>query len=166
MKLISIATVANPDDIDVDAMIHNLKERYKGSPIIQSTIEDLRHEARSIRQKWLYQNPGFIADGDVCVSVNGGNVSVKADVISIQAQSEREYNYRMRMELLEELDKKNKADDAEMARREANMQRLLRKLLRLHADARSPAIMSIWDTLSEGQQYAIMKDIDYRERHK
>ena len=69
---------------------------------------------------------------------------------------------RVANEIFEEARKR----DVEAQKQETNMLRAHRKLMRRHAQKIPPATAAIWETLYVGQQYAILKDIDYAERHE
>jgi hypothetical protein len=150
---------------DFTSEVEKIFSRHVGHIFNEDAWNQISAEVDALRHKWLDQNAGFVAHGEVIINYDGYRVRVWAKVMTVEEKAARDQLIRDREELIAELEAHQAELDAHTDRRHASMIRNLRKLMRRHADDRSPAIMSIWDTLSDGQKYAIMRDIDYRVRH-
>lgn len=107
-------------------------------------------------------NSDLVAYGEVQVNFDKGMLNVisagiltRKELLEIEAQAK--------------LDREIALADAEhekiLQRRYASLLNRRRKLYTKYKHKLTPGIASIWDTFSEIQQYAILKDISYAERH-
>lgn len=141
-----------------------LNRQFYGMSITPSMKDQVVRLIERYRADFLEQHrhSGLLAHGEVQVNFDKSMLNViSAEIIT------REEWLEIKAQAV--LDREIAIVDAE---REKMMQRrynsLLNRRRKLHAKYKNkltPGIASIWDTLSEIQQYVILKDISYAERH-
>jgi hypothetical protein len=132
----------------------------------QAVIEQMRQSIIMAQDRFLSYNADYVAARPVCVSDLGhGEFNVYAPICTIVEKRQMEWEAREAERVAQEFIKKAEVAEAKYKRQHANMERQLRRLLRRYDTKIPSATSSIWDTLTLGQQYAILKDIDYNVRH-
>jgi hypothetical protein len=133
--------------------------------ITPMNLEMIKRVVVNVQQSFLAEHPDFVAAYDPRVVSNGHSVSVDAPILSYTEKLETDWRDRENTRLLAELEAKINTDLATTARRYANMMRQHRRLTHRYGHLIPTSTRSIWGSLTESQQYAILKDIDYAVRH-
>ena len=135
---------------------------------LHNTLEvrqELLAVASQCRAEFLSMHPEYVALGQIFVEDgDNGGVVLNAFVCTHEEKAYREHEAQLYRQSLREIfiaeQAKSQAPpvDTELATR-------LGKLVAKHIRKIPLATAMIWNTLTPGQQYAILKDIDYAERH-
>lgn len=116
---------------------------------------------------FLTEYPGYVAPYPPAIHTeSGSHLFVDAPIVTIVEKNEMERRQREADEILHQINEQITADIEEKRRRYISMMRRYRRLMRRHGDQIPPSTRRVWGTLSEVQQYAILKDIDYAARHR
>ena len=115
------------------------------------------------RRKFLEDNLDFRPDGEVNVTAEGDRMLITCEVIPWIDLQAREAREAQKARMWEEICAARKRDEKRMR----SMIRRLRRLTDKHNAPESfqPGLRSVWHMLTDAQQYAILKDIDYAARH-
>lgn len=100
------------------------------------------------------------------VDDRNGRLTIIAPVKHVFELEQERRDEDARRELSERLIREAADRDAVNLRHYKSMLRRLRKLEAKHGGSLPPATTAMWHSLSEWQQYAILKDFDYAARHK
>lgn len=139
---------------------------FEGSLMTPHFLEMMRSIVTSEQHTFLAANPEFVAPYPPRIDVVGNQVlNINAPIITVREKMEADYQAAEQQRLYDEMLETIRIEDAARARREANMERQHRRLLRRHEHRLPPATSRVWPSLTTGQQYAILKDIDYDVRH-
>lgn len=132
---------------------------FAGMAMNERVVNNLTYALMAVQSKFLHDNPDYTRLEPLRVVV-GPNYSL--DVFCrvgtvAQAHAERlaaEENDRLLKEYIKQ-----------RIKRENNFRRVLNKLTKRCGYLIPQSTYAIWDSFSAGQQYAILKDIDYERRH-
>jgi hypothetical protein len=137
---------------------------YKPTTIF--TIESLKAVVEQTQNAFLMEHPNYVAHGIVAVrDQGGGRFYVNAPVCTYWEKAELDRKAAQAAELVKQLRAETEAIFIRSAKQAANLRRQHRRLMRRHEHRITSSTKAIWPTLSVGQQYAILKDIDYAVRH-
>lgn len=158
-----------PPDISEEygRLLYEAVAPFERQPITQLTLASLHQAAEEARTSFVYAHPEYTTIGDVVISEGEAHrFFVNAPICTLAEKMEIKYRERERQRLLAELEAKDKIREAKARRSRANMLRRHRKLMARHAERITPSVRRIWGSLTAGQQYAILKDIDWAVRHQ
>jgi hypothetical protein len=136
-------------------------------PVTPLTLARLTNAVRQVQAEFLCEHPDYVALRPLSITDNGaGDFQVDAPICTRAEKWEIDRVDQERARLYEQLRVEAEAEREKMRKSEANMRRSHRRLLRRHADRIPPSTKAVFPSLSAGQQYAILKDIDYAVRHR
>jgi hypothetical protein len=151
---------------DYQAHLNDAIRSFVGQSVYPGAESVLSATIQRARDEFLYQHGGYIALGPVTVHNNGnGDFLVDAPIGTYAQKLEMDYLEGERVRLQKELDADLNAERKRAQKSAANMARMHRRLMRRCAGKIPTATRAIWPSLTIGQQYAILKDIDYAMRH-
>ncbi len=151
---------------EYERQIANAVFMYEGYPLTPSTIAQIHATVIQIQQIFLMENADFVAPYSPKIDVvDTYNIRIDAPIVTVWEKLESDNLARERDRCLAELVANQKIEDQRARRARHNMERLHRRLEAKYLDRIPLATRRIWPTLTTGQQYAILKDIDYSIRH-
>lgn len=130
------------------------------------SVEEITTRVKSAvaiaQREFLHEHSDYSSCGPIRVTLDqSGCMGVSAPICTIGSQIEERNRQKAARDLVEWEHQR----EIDRAKREAEMLRRHKKLMVKYANAIPPSTASIWDSLTTGQQYAILKDIDYSARH-
>jgi hypothetical protein len=135
--------------------------------ITQATLCQIKDEVNRVQQEYLAWHPNLVAAHEPHVGLTYNNhLYIEAPIITVKEKFELDSQTAEGERLLKALHKQLDDQIKLEARRQRRMLKMHKKLEAKHLDNIPPATRAIWDTLTEPQQYAILKDFDYNYRHK
>lgn len=165
-----------PDDV-MDRYLQRLRDTVEPMLPIrdnQEGIARLTYAVEMARREFLFDHNDavrfevegefYVSMGPVEFDIEAGQIIASICSVSEQARMEREREERDRM--LQELEARQLASEQQARKQYANMLRQRRRLMQRCSELIPPGTKSIWHSLTDAQQYSILKDIDYQRRHK
>jgi hypothetical protein len=140
---------------------------YFKQPVSRTTIDEIESVVVLTQRAFLAEYPELAAAHEPRVEfLPDRRINVVAPIVTIEEKIEIDYRARERARMFVEYKVHQKIEDEKRRRREKNMERQHRRLLARHSNRIPLVTRSVWETLTTGQQYAILKDIDYVVRHE
>lgn len=162
----SVDLYADPTEV-YGRRIAEVVEPFLGTPVTPMTIRALTEAVTVAQRDFLYDWPRHVALKSLEVYEHEpGYFQVDAPICTHAEKRKIDYEDAERARLLAQLLAEADIERERAIKREANMHRMHRRLMRRHADRIPPSTRTIWPSLSVGQQYAILKDIDFEVRHE
>lgn len=135
-------------------------------PIRPHTLYAMTEAARHAQNMFLFTYKDYVALSDVTVTDQGfGTFNIDAPIGTRTEKLEIDERHEAGMRLWNEAHIRSICEDTAERKREASLRRKHRRLSRRHLDKIPYSTKHIWMSLTIGQQYAILKDIDYGVRH-
>jgi len=119
----------------------------------------LKSAVLTAQARFLGENPDYVAMRPISIiEYEPGRFNIDAPIDTAEAKLEMEQAARQQQAEIA-------LADIQFRRRQASLQRRHKKLQARHFDRLTPGIKAVWWSFDIGQQYAILKDIDYVWRH-
>lgn len=142
-----------------------LYRNFYGVPLTIEMQYQIKSVVEQYRTDFLAQHRGFKSYGDVVITSKSGGLSVTAEIKTVEELREIEKLARRDRETAIATAKVAVESARATQSRYASMLRRRRKLYRRYKQKLPYGVSTIWNTLTKAQQYAILKDIAYEDRH-
>lgn len=151
---------------EYNRILDRVAVQFVGTALTSQALVALKSAVEQAQANFLGEHPDYVQERQIrVVQEPFGNVAIDAPICSRMEKLEQDHEQSEREKLIAEMEARAEIDRKREAKRMAHMLRRRRRLARKHLDKVPPNTRRIWDSLSEAQQYAILKDIDYLVRH-